>query len=166
MTCRDYERRLAELEDYVNGEAADPRAIEGHLAACAACREAVDAARLAGALLRESLEPSPEASAAFWTRLGARLREEEATSDTAGDFWRAMEAFARRLAVSAAAAVLVLGAALIGTGIFQGGLVTAQQAEIRELVQRPAPPANHEEVLMSLANDNGGPERRGAEGKR
>jgi predicted anti-sigma-YlaC factor YlaD len=165
MTCKRFEHRLAELEDYLNGEAPNIAAIEEHLGGCTACRQAMEEARLAGALLREALEPAPEASAAFWTRLGTRLRDAEAGQRPEMDFWGAMEAFSRRLAVSAAAMVLVVAGLLVGAGVFEGVLRPVKQPEIRELVQRPAPPANHEEVLLSLAAENAGSERTRGSGR-
>jgi hypothetical protein len=156
MTCREYANRELELEDFLNGESAHAGQIEMHLAACAFCRQAVNDRRAMQRLLRETLEPMDKASPYFWMRFGARLREAADAERRAGEFWGALEALSRRVAFAAGAVLLVLAVGLAGVQFVQGDLDRSAQSEIRELVQRPAPPPqDHEGVLLSLASSNG-----------
>lgn len=159
MACREYERRLAELEDYLEGALAPSaaQAVEAHLAGCGDCREAVAAAREATLLLREGLEAAGEPSPFFWARLRAHLRAVPAP--TMGEFWQSLEVLARRLAWTAALGVVVLGGYVAAFDLPQRHAPPAPVAtETRELFPEPAQrPADHEEVLVVLSDRNGPP---------
>ncbi len=158
MTCSQFEHRLHELEDYLDGrlDAAQRSEVEIHLAACELCRAAVEDAPLAGRLLRAGLSPAAESlvGEAFITRVRAGLRE--AQSAAAMDFWPSLEALARRFAWTAVAAVVLLSAYVVG---IEAGFVPrhTRQAEVRELFPDPEPqPANPEEMFLVLASSGNG----------
>jgi len=158
MACREYGGRLDRLEDFLDGrlDEATTREVAGHLERCAECGAEMEAAQLSVRLLREGVEPAPEASALFWTRLCARVREEE-SGRGAGDFWPALELLARRMLLGSALALLILGGYLVGLEWQQGSLFGPQQNEVRELFPEPVrQPANQEEVLVSLATNGNG----------
>lgn len=160
MTCREYEGRLALLEDYANGDLAQTAraGLAAHLETCAACRQAVSDARLASALLAETLEPAAVPTGFFRTRMDALLRAEEERQRESLEFWPALERLASRLAMGSAVALVTLGAFLAGMQIHDNLAVTdTRESEIREMVPRPVQlPANHEEVLATLVADGNG----------
>jgi anti-sigma factor RsiW len=158
MSCRDYRDREALLEDLAGGVLTGPAAaeVEAHVAACAECRAAVEAARLSTMVLRTALAPAAEPSGAFWTRLSARLNEVDERRIREREFLPALEWLGRRFAYGAAMALLILGSFLMGME-FGPRLYFTPQPEVRELVPRPEPPpADFEEVLASLASNGNG----------
>ncbi len=154
LACESYEARL---EDYLH----DPQGpgvsqLAAHLERCAACRDALEVARLAGPLLREGLEPAGDMSGALMTRVLANIRAEEQRL-AARDLSRPLEALATRLALTAAAALLVLGVFLYeyGSAPWLGSRNT--QTELSELAPEPAAqPADKDQVLLTLAENNHG----------
>lgn len=149
MACKQYEDRLSNLEDLLDGNLQGTARDEltRHLDECASCREEVEAARECSLLLREGLEPAPEPSGAFWYRVQAGIR----TALSPGDFWTSLEWLARRLAWGAGLAVLVLGA-FAAAEDYAKLREWARSSEIRELFPEPAQqPASNEEVLLTLA---------------
>jgi anti-sigma factor RsiW len=156
MACREYEDRLNLLEDYAGKPeasgltAAEKEQVWAHLAACAACREDVEAARAGGELLRSAFAPTGEPSAAFWFRLRAAIRT--ATDASArGDFWPSLEFLARRLAWTVALAVVLLA----GYATLTYEAVDAQ-GEVREIFPELAQPSSQEEVLLTLGGNGDG----------
>lgn len=156
MACSAYENRLDELEDYLDGSLReDARAeLERHLAGCAACREVLEEGRASGVLLREGLEPAPEATGAFWFRVLAGIRNGAGRED----FWTSLEWLARRVAWSAGVAVLLLLGGVAAEENVRLRVLT-RPAEAREIFPEPTQqPENNEEVLLTLAgngNSNG-----------
>ncbi len=156
-SCRECE---AQWEDLLNG-AAEPAAAErlaAHLESCAGCREAFEAARLAGTLLRAGLEPTPEPGGAFATRVVAAIRAEEGKRRAAGEFWRPLEALASRLALTAATALLMLAVYLFEFAPPRyREPVASDQTQVSEVFSEPAPsPADKDEVLLTLAENGHG----------
>lgn len=153
--CRKYEERL---ESHLDGRlsAAEAAGVETHLGSCAGCREAFEAAREAGALLRAAVAPAPEPGASFWAGLRTEIAIEEARREQQYDFWNSLEALARRFAWSAAAAVALLTVYLAAfDAVHEPG--AAQQTEIREIFPNPVrPPADNEEVLLTLVSRENG----------
>jgi anti-sigma factor RsiW len=158
MSCRAYRDREAVLEDYASG-ALDKSAaaeLEAHVHVCAECRTVVESARLSAHILRSTLAPIGGPSGAFWTRLNARLNEEDTRRTRSEEFWPALEWFAQRFVFGAGIAVLVLSAFLAGMELGPR-LYFTEQPEVRELVPRPEPPpADFDEVLVSLASNGNG----------
>ena len=158
MACKEYSERLDVFEDYLDGRlpADAAAAITAHFERCAACREEVESARLAGLLLQAGLEPTPEPSGFFWTRLRASLREEE-EKQRVRDFWPALEVLARRFSLSSAVALLLLFGFLNGTEPADQSVSTPSQTEVREIFPESVrQPADRNEVLMSLASNGNG----------
>jgi anti-sigma factor RsiW len=152
MACREYEDRLAELEELLEGklDAASRERVEAHMAGCPACREEFDAVRESLAVLREGLVLAPEASPAFFTRLGARLREAE-TERAVVDFWGALELLSRRMAWTAAMGLLVVGSFLAGRSLTVAPAEPQAAPQVSELFSEPQRPMSHDDVLLSLA---------------
>jgi anti-sigma factor RsiW len=158
MACKEYSERLDVFEDFLDGRlpAEAAAAVTSHLERCAACCEAVESARLAGMLLRAGLEPTEEPSGVFWTRVRARLREEEEKQMVA-DFWPALEVLARRFMLTSAAALVLLFGVLLGTEPKDQSFSTQGQTEVREIFPESVrQPADGNEVLLSLASNGNG----------
>jgi anti-sigma factor RsiW len=158
MACRDYSERLDVFEDFLDGRlpAEAAAAVTAHFERCAVCREEVESARLAGLLLRAGLEPTEEPGGIFWTRVRARLREEEEKQRVA-EFWPALEVLARRFMLSSAAALVVLFGFLITTETGEQNSSATGQTEVREIFPESVrQPADRNEVLMSLASNGNG----------
>ncbi len=155
--CKEYE---AKLEDFLNG-GQDPAAAEGleaHLQRCAGCREALEAARLSRNLLRAAREPAPEPRGTFVTGMIAAIRAEEGKRLAASEFWRPLEALASRLALTAAAALLVLA-----VYSFEFARpphpqpIASNQSQVSEGFPEPVPqPTDKDEILLSLAENGHG----------
>ena len=148
MACREYEARL---EDYLDGQLDSATADElaAHLAGCRACQQAVQAARLAGRLLRAGLEPVGGPTTTFWSRVEAGIRREE---EKRKQFWGALEVLAWRLSWSATVAVALLSVYLATFHFLQKGREPAPQTEIREIFPEPVQqPTTRGEVLLTLA---------------
>lgn len=153
MSCTEYENRLQELEDYVGGrlDAARAAAVATHAAACGACRERLDAAAIGARLLRAAAQPAVPASAAFWTRLAARLREAEEKRRARRDFFGSLEWLAWRTASAALLVLVFLGGYLIT----QPSTPLAADQPVAEVFLEPEHPKDPDEVLMTLARRNG-----------
>ncbi len=153
MSCREYENRLEELEDYVGGrlDAARAAAVSTHAAACGECRERVDAAAIGARLVRAGAEPVAPASAAFWTRLAARIREAEEKRRARRDFFGSLEWLAWRTASAALLVLVVLG----GYVLTQSASPRAAEQPVAEVFLEPEHPKDPDEVLMTLARRNG-----------
>jgi hypothetical protein len=149
--CRKFESRL---EDYLGG-APDPKLSE-HLARCAACREALEDSRLAGALLRETWEPASEPSKAFLGNVIAQIRQEETRAKSPAAFWAPLEFLASRLSLTAAVVLLALSAYLIKAAPHSTISLSSIRTELsaNDFPQPPGDPVSNEEVLQSLAERN------------
>lgn len=153
-SCGEWE---ALLEDFLDGalsrHAADQ--VSAHLARCAACREALDAARAGARLLRAGCEPAEDPGPVFARRVMALIREEETQGSR---FLKPLESLAWRLALSASLAV----ALLIGYGLrprigAQTVVTSARQARSEEIFPDPdQQPASRDEVLLEIAQTNHG----------
>ena len=151
--CAAYEVRLESHLDGTENPAA-AREVMAHLEHCAACREALEDARLARELLREGREPTAEPSGAFATRVLATIRVE---LDTRQQFWRPLEALASRLALVAAMALLVLAGYVFEFHPARNVARVSSQTEVSEGLPEPAnQPASQDEVLMTLSGSSNG----------
>ena len=151
--CHEWEERLeTALESGLDSE------LQAHLQRCTGCREALDAARFAGALLREHLEPAGTPPAAFAARVIARIRVEDAEQQSAlTAFWRPMEQLASRLALAAAVAILVLTAYIFGGGGPQYFAQAPGQPELTESFPAlTGQPSGADEVLTTLTEPSNG----------
>lgn len=148
MTCKAYENRLDELEDYFSGrlEPARARALQAHVASCEACREALEMSAMGARLLRAGVEPATAASGPFWTRLSALVREEEAKRSARRDFFGSLEWLAWRT-VSAA----VLLAVILGGYAATHPHLPPEPEQTVGVFQEPEFPQNDDEVLVTLS---------------
>ena len=150
--CEKFE---AALEDYASGELPrrDARRLTPHLETCHECREALEDARLAGRLVTVfdgAAEPGP----AFTQRVMAQIHVAERWVREQRSFWRPIEAWSWRLALSASLALALL---------FSYGLRSSAPAAVPEpsgvlvpqtdafAVPISAPPSTGDEVLMAIA---------------
>lgn len=168
--CRAFEPMLEEhLEALDDAPGARPApALDAHLAGCAACRDALDAAREAGALVREAAVPVPDSLAGdpfFAVRVGARIRESMGRS---GEFWPQLQTVSLRLMPYALSLALLLGA-LSASGFtrrYQRSMARARAAVSRADASRaispefadPAP-VNPDEVVVALLSSERGRQR-------
>ncbi len=146
--CREYEARL---EGYLDG-AADAE-LTAHLEHCSACQETLEDARWARELLREGREPAAEPSGAFATRVLAGIRSEEARRK---QFWRPLEVLARRLALVAAMALLMLTAYFFQFAPVRGGAQGASRAEVGEGFPELGGQPSQDEVLLTFVGNTDG----------
>lgn len=95
--------------------ATERAAIDGHIASCAECRRAYEAAQLSGQLLRQRAAVADTVPPFFQTRVLAAIRERQLTPEPFA-FWRMWQA--ARLLVGGMALAVVL---LVGTTFFVNG---------------------------------------------
>ena len=153
MTCSQFDRLAAEIADYLAGTLDDDATttLQGHLAACPACRAEVDglASLWAGLGLLPDEEPSEALRARFYARLESELAVAEGRRRDAGGlagllarWWWPGGGAPLRQALAAAALVAVgvaVGAGWRGGGApshAAGGPATSGEvAELRGEVQ-------------------------------
>jgi predicted anti-sigma-YlaC factor YlaD len=154
QACKEYEARLEDLLSRREDAAADAE-LEAHLKRCAACREALEDARLASELLHAGLRPAPELSGAFATRVMAGVRAEEFKRQ---QFWRPLEVLASRLALTAVTALLVLSVYVyeFAAPVHREPVTTSQSPVAEGLPAAVRQPADKDEILLSLAEGNHG----------
>lgn len=149
--CNQYEARLEDFLSGVKAAAADEE-LAAHVERCAGCRESLAAARLARDLLRAGLEPAPEPSGAFATRVIASIRAEQGRRQ---QFWQPLEVLASRLALTAAAVLLVLTVYLFEfTPPRDRQPMSSNQSQVGEGFLEPArQPTDKDEILLTLAEN-------------
>jgi hypothetical protein len=131
--------------------------LAAHLRECAACREAFDAAQLAGAIVRSACEPPPQVSGAFVTRVMAAIRDQDDRRTAAGAFWRPIEHLASRFAMAASVLLLAASVYLVEFAPPFPVPPVNPQTEVGALIpDPPAQPSNQDEVLMSLVEMENG----------
>jgi anti-sigma factor RsiW len=145
------------LEGFLDGglsrHAADE--VSAHLGRCAACRDALDAARASARLLRAGCEPTQDPGPVFARRVMALIREKETQG---AKFLKPLEVLAWRLALSASLVV----ALLIGYGLrprtgAQTVVTSARQAVNDEIFPDPdQQPTSRDEVLLEIAQTSHG----------
>ena len=162
--CRAFEASLEEhLEALDAAPGARPApALAAHLDGCAACREALDAAREAGALVREGAIRVPDSLANdpfFAVRVGARIRENMGRS---GEFWPQLETVSLRFMGYALSLAVLLGA-LSASGVTRAGQPAAARfrpADPRAISPEANPaPVNPDEVVVALLSSERGRQR-------
>jgi len=156
--CREFE---ALLEDSLAGQlgGAEGERLSAHLSSCAACRQALEEARLGGQVVRLLRQPTEDLGAVFTRRVMAGIRDEEARRGRTWDFWRPIEVLALRFSLTAALAL----ALLCGYGVIHSRFSApaeveiAGQPEIRELFPEPAhQPITNDQILLSIADRSHG----------
>ena len=151
MGCRGYRDTLRETltADTLNTEA--HARLRAHLRECVLCREAVETAALASRLVREEQRPV-RVSEAFVTRVMAAIREQQVLLTGPAAIWRPLEFLASRVALIASVVLLGLTLYLAEFAPARNVASVSGPPEIGAgLPDRPAFPANDDDVLMSLA---------------
>jgi hypothetical protein len=141
MSCVHADRLEAQVADYLGGtlDPASTRELQGHLAACPACRAEVDGlvAVWAGLGLIPDEEPGEALRARFYARLEAALAEGEGRGRPAAAFagflargWPGRPLRPLHRAVAAALLVAVgIGIGLVGGALGRGGAPAAGRGE-------------------------------------
>ena len=150
--CEKFE---AWLEDYSSGELPrrDAKRLTVHLESCHECREALEDARLSArlvAVFSEAADPGP----GFTQRVMAQIHVAERWVREQRSFWRPIEAWSWRLALSASLAL----ALLFSYGLRSNTPVAAPEPSGVLVPQTDAfavpisaPPSTGDEVLMAIA---------------
>ncbi len=151
--CSEFEPLLEDLLDG-DQDAAEGQRLQTHLAACARCSNALDAARQASQLLREFVEPALPPTTGFALRTMNAIRAEEESAAVETSFWRPMQTFAWRLAMSAGLGLaLLIGYAQVAPKAPDAaGEEIARSAVPSEIFQDPMyPPQSREDVLLMVS---------------
>ncbi len=162
--CRAFE---APLEDYLEaldaGAAARPApALAAHLQNCARCREALDQARHASALVREFAIPVPASLAGdplFAARVSARIRT---NARRAGEFWPQLEFASIRMMAYALSVAILLGALSVsGVARMAQPAARLRSADFRVISPESNPaPVNPDDVAVALLSSERGRSQR------
>jgi len=151
MGCPDYRVRLQDSLTAGTENTEADAGLSAHLRECAPCREAMETAVLASRLVREA-QPPVQVSEAFVTRVMATIREQQSLLARPAAIWRPLELLASRVALVAAVLLLGLSLYLAKFAPDRNAAPVASPQEIGAgLPERPAFPANDDDVLMSLA---------------
>jgi predicted anti-sigma-YlaC factor YlaD len=149
------------LEDLLDGEqqAGEAQRLQAHLDGCARCTSTLRAAQQASQLLREFIEPAPAPSTGFALRTMHAIRAVEESAAAETSFWRPVQIFAWRLAMSAglALALLIGYAQVVPEASEVNGEEIARSAVPQEIFQDPmyAPQSRGDVLLMvSSAGDD------------
>jgi hypothetical protein len=157
LGCTEYGSRLERSLTAADVNAEADEDLRAHVRGCTPCREALETAVLASQLVRDAQRPRRVSSEAFVTRVMATIREQEARLAGPGSIWRPLELLASRVALFAAVLLLGLSVYLAEFAPPRVTVATTGQTDIGAgLPERPTLPANEDEVLMSLAEMNGG----------
>jgi len=150
--CEKFE---AALEDYASGELPrhDAERLTAHLEICLECREALEDARLSGrlvAVFSEAADPGP----GFTRRVMAQIDAAERWVREQKSFWRPIEAWSWRLALSASLALALLFTYGLRNNTPAGvpepsGVLVPQSDAFAGPIS--APPSTGDEVLMAIA---------------
>jgi anti-sigma factor RsiW len=151
--CTEFEPLL---EDCLDGEqdATEARRLQAHLAGCAGCSNALRVSHLASQLLKEFVEPAPAPSTGFARRTMNAIRDEEKSAAEVSTFWRPMQTFAWRLAMSAGLGLaLLIGYAQVAPKAPEAnGEEIARTAVPTEIFQDPMySPQSREDVLLMVS---------------
>jgi anti-sigma factor RsiW len=161
--CPKYE---AVLEDFLDGQlnASDSKDLEGHLAVCTGCRDALALAQDSVRLVRV-LEPVLAPEPQFARLVMARIRaDESARAEENVSFWRPFVSLSWRFAATAAVAlVLLVGYDVVGNRSSVQGVAIANQTEASQTetpgIFTPEPAsslATRDDVLVMVAETNYG----------
>ena len=155
LACIQYE---AMLEDHLQGVLRGPEAatLAEHLQSCVGCRAALEDATASARLLAIA-EPAADRGAGFSRIVMARIRQELQTSE-GKSIWRPVVSVAWRFAASAAFALLMLVSFDLGRhSQLQSDQSIMAENRVPEIApDRPALPANRDEVILMMADTSHG----------
>lgn len=162
-TCEQYEAMLEDAADQsaARGDGlALSAGLAAHISSCEHCREAADAVSLSRSLLHAGLEPTAAPGPYFAPRVIAAIRSEENRITTQRlVFWRPLEHLAARMAMVAAAVVLLLSFyvyAVVAPQRTRDDLAQTQTFELVPHQQVDPQPQTKDDVLLSLAEATNG----------
>jgi hypothetical protein len=122
-----------------------------HVEECAGCREALEAAELAGRLLREARAPEAGPGGFFAARVSAHIRAKEAARRAQADFWKPIETLSKRLVWTSALLLVVLTSVVYEMKPQRNPAPQAQES-VTDRFPEPVPQTpDEDEVLVSLA---------------
>jgi hypothetical protein len=151
--CSEFEPLLEDCLD-AEQDAAEAKRLRVHLAGCAGCSNALRVARQASQLLKEFIDPAPAPSTGFALRTMNAIRAEEKSAADVTSFWRPMQTFAWRLAMSAGLGLaLLIGYAQVAPKAPEAnGEEIARTAVPTEILQDPMySPQSREDVLLMVS---------------
>jgi hypothetical protein len=157
--CRDFRSQLEDAAGAAPGAkelsellTSAPSALKEHAAACADCRAAAENILEARALLAELPSNADIAGPWFAPRVMAAIAARKAELSRAADTWTFLPKLAARLTWASAVALL-----LASGWLYQKPLSTSTKPVVltditgEPLLDTTTPPANDDEVLLSLA---------------
>ncbi len=155
MKCEETKRKLSAYQDNELSQEETER-IRRHLSKCRACAEDLQAINLAWDFLQagETIEPAPY----FWTRLSARIAEQEKGRGFASKLWKKLIA---NPVPAFTAAALVLGLLLgnfVGRTLYPNGHAAAAEATAEALAINSfddMPSGSLSEAYYSLLTEGG-----------
>src|SRR5712691_8736279 len=122
-----------------------------HVEECRGCREALEAAELAGRLLREARAPEAGPGGFFAARVSAHIRAKEKARRAQADFWKPIETLSKRLVWTSALLLVVLTSVVYEMKPQRNPAPQAQES-VTDRFPEPAPQTpDEDEVLVSLA---------------
>jgi len=122
-----------------------------HLEKCVGCREALEAAELAGRLLREARAPQAGPGGFFAARVSAHIRAKEEARRAQVDFWKPIETLSKRLVWTSALLLVVLTSVVYEMKPQRNPAPQAQES-VTDRFPEPVPQTpDEDEVLVSLA---------------
>jgi hypothetical protein len=156
--CRKHVAQLQALLDAraslaESGNAAPPADADfrKHLEECRGCREALEAAELAGRLLREARAPEAGPGGFFAARVSAHIRAKEKARRAQADFWKPIETLSKRLVWTSALLLVVLTSVVYEMKPQRNPAPQAQES-VTDRFPEPVPQTpDEDEVLVSLA---------------
>lgn len=155
--CPEFEPWLEDLLDGgLDGEqdAAEAQRVRTHLVTCDGCSSALRSARQGSQLLRAFIEPASAPSSGFALRTMNAIRAERDSAAEETGFWRPMQTFGWRLAMSAALglALLIGYAQVVPRPQPADGWEYASSAVPQEIFQDPMhAPQSREDVLLMVS---------------
>jgi anti-sigma factor RsiW len=158
--CKGFE---AMLEDFLDGALSlqDAWRTEQHLSICQDCRGELAMVRQSGVVLRTLIAPAPDPGEVFTQRVMIALRRQWSPGDTPLLSWKPFEVLARRLALAASFAFMLLIAYGVGRSSVTSSVQTVTAVQDSRAVEELVPGAaatvtGSDAVILSIAeNDRG-----------
>ncbi len=151
----------APLEDFLDGGLSLQEAwrVEQHLSVCGECRAALEMARQSGAVLRTVLAPAADPGAGFTQRVMTALGRQWEPSETPLLAWKPFEVLARKLALAAAFALVLLvaygaGRESVSPAPLPAPLLQASRPSEDLLPGASAAVAGNDAVLLAIAGND------------
>lgn len=128
-----------------------PTTLQSHAASCQDCREAAEELLSVRTLLKTLPADSVSPDAWFAARVMAAIAAREAESRGKGSYWAAVPVLASRLALASAALLLVVSSWIYQRPTVAPARTTSTDSAPETLFESSQPPANQDDILVSLA---------------